>query len=208
MAATDTGRPAAGPAPRSWRQMARCGGVVPLLRLPAKADDEHPVAAISAAPCAHAGLCTTSRCRAVGAAASASTSTEAAKRSLLDQEPVRRVFHIVSTGEPALAVQAGHLRRSPRHHPAGSRGLRFPTKQGTGLRRVIHSLSRPVTGNHPDLPPAVPRFSTDPGPGAGFPSPGISQPPRRLLAPSQQTTRTGTHLLSTGEAEELTHRET
>jgi len=77
-----------------------------------------------------------------------------------DREGSFRVFHIVSTGEPALAVQVGRLRRSPRRRQAGDRGLRFPRKQGTGLHQVIHSVSRPPAGNVPALAPAFPTFST------------------------------------------------
>jgi len=40
----------------AWPQLVRCGRIPPLLRLPAKADDEHPVAAITASARVRAGL--------------------------------------------------------------------------------------------------------------------------------------------------------
>jgi hypothetical protein len=70
-----------------------------------------------------------------------------------------RFFHNVSTGEPALAVQAVHLRRSPRQPTSGAWGLRFPREQGTGLHQFIHRVSLPRVEMSMHWPPGIPRFS-------------------------------------------------
>src|SRR5262252_10334992 len=128
----------------AWPQKVRCGVPHPLLRLPAKADDEHPVAAYIQPPRARArAFSAPPSWPPVGAAIPVSRTSRRRRRVRLPiRNALRHVFHIVSTGEPALAVQAGNLRRGLRHRPAGTWGLRFPRKQGTGLQQVIHSLSR------------------------------------------------------------------
>ena len=98
--------------------------------------------------------------RAAGAAAPTSSHCAGGERVSWTRTAVRHVFHIVSTGEPALAVQAGHLRRGPRSRRAGARGLRFPMEQGTGLRGVIHNLSRTLPPNRPSWALVFPKFST------------------------------------------------
>jgi hypothetical protein len=69
------------------------------------------------------------------------------------------LFHNVSTGEPALAVQAVHLLRSPRQPTSGAWGLRFPREQGTGLHQIIHRVSLPKVEMSLHWPPGIPRFS-------------------------------------------------
>jgi hypothetical protein len=105
---------------------------------------------------------------------------------------LRRVFHIVSTGEPALAVQAGNLRRSPRHRLAGARGLRVPVEQGTGLQGVIHSLSRPLAAKRPGWPPSIQRFSTEPGSRRRLLVPGPHAARRRHRGPGRGGNHTRT----------------
>jgi hypothetical protein len=102
-------------------------------------------------------------CPAAGAAALAPTRRGSGECVSWTRTAVRHVFHIVSTGEPALAVQVGHLRRSPRRRSAGAGGLRFPEEQGTGLQQVIHSVSRTTAPKRPGWPLAIPTFSTGPG---------------------------------------------
>lgn len=119
------------------------------------ADDEHPAAANTSRPRARACRCHLS------AALRHQLSHGNGGEGFLDAgKALRDVFHIVSTGEPAREVQAGHLRRSPRRRPAGARGLRFPTKQGTSLHEVIHSVSRAGPQICPRWSPTFLIFST------------------------------------------------
>ena len=149
-----------GNSPTSRCHMAHCSAVVPLLRLPAKADDEHPLAAITA-PRAHGRGSPPTSCPAVDAATPASRHRGGGGEGVSwIRKALRRVFHIISTGVPALAVQVGRLRHSPRQCPAGAGGLRFPGKQGTGLQQVIHSVSRPEAPKRPGWSLAILRFST------------------------------------------------
>lgn len=52
--------------------------------------------------------------------------TSARERRICARVGLRHVFHIISTGEPALAVQAGYLRRSPRYQLGGCQGAAVP----------------------------------------------------------------------------------
>jgi hypothetical protein len=162
-------------------------------------------------PRRHAGTCGPSHfpsCRAVGAAAPASTYRGNGERVSWTRTAVRRVFHIVSTGEPALAVQAGVLCRGPRHRTAGARGLRFPEEQGTGLRRVIHSVSRAGVSKRPAWPLAVHRFS--PGHGSSWtvldPARASGRPRRRRGQPRSE--RTAPLFIHRLRCRELTRSET
>jgi hypothetical protein len=160
-----------------------CGAPGRLLGLPVKADGEHPSRSHHITRATHRA---TWLHPAVGSRLSLRlplprVGTTADGLAHATGRDSFRVFHIVSTGEPALAVQVGRLRRSPRHRPAGERGLRFPRKQGTGLHQVIHSLSRPPNGYVPVRPPAIHTLST--------PTRVLADPTRRVPAQRRQPPR-------------------
>jgi hypothetical protein len=175
------GRPATGPASRATDgkllAVRALRPVTPSVTLACLSRRRPPCRSHLSRSRARARVLSTQPDPAAGAAVPTSSYRGGGERVSWTRTAVRHVFHIVSTGEPALAVRAGHLRRGPRLRTAGARGSRFPKEQGNGLRRVIHNLSRTPAANRPIWALVLPKFSTGRDP-ARFPSDPAEAPAR------------------------------